>query len=259
MRTGLRIDRVYITHPAGYDAERKNLIIKAANNAGLPEIELLDEPKAAVAYYSQRNKITNGEILLVYDLGGGSFNTAVVQKMGINSYKYFGEPLEIPNCGGLRFDRAIFEDIINKMAAKNCFDIERLMKIQGFTALISNISLRVKHNLSKEQSHTETIPIAFDDFEYRVTRSEFENMIRNVVADTCARVKDTIRNAGIIAENIDRVLLVGGSSRIPLVQRMVREALKKDIYIDENPELVICRGAVNFNYEKQLCHVDFRH
>lgn len=248
-QTGEKIEKVYITHPANYGNNKKRLIEKAANNAGLFDVVLVDEPTAAAAGYAQKNKIMDGDILLVYDLGGGTFDVAIIKKT-MNGYVHLTEPLGISMCGGVDFDRAIFDDIMSKLSQNGDFDMDRLMKEKRFTAVLSETSIQIKHQLSHTESHTEPIAIGgFDYFDYTITRQEFENLIRSLVTNTCEKVKDILKNSGLVASDIDRVLLVGGSSRIPLVRKMVKETLHKDISLDADPELAVCRGAVSTGTE----------
>ncbi len=204
---GEKIERVYITHPANYGNNKKRLIEKAANNAGLFDIVLVDEPTAAAAGYAQKSKIIDGDILLVYDLGGGTFDAAIIKRTA-KGYIHLTEPLGISHCGGIDFDRVIFDDIMHKMSQNGDFEIDRLMQEKRFTAALSEICVQIKHQLSQAQSHTEPIAVGFDYFDYTITRQEFENMIRPLVANTCEKVKDILRNSGLVASDIDRVLLV---------------------------------------------------
>lgn len=246
---GEKVKRVYITHPANYGNNKKRLIEKAANNAGLFDVVLVDEPTAAAAGYTQKNKILDGDVLLVYDLGGGTFDVALIKRTS-NGYVHLAEPLGISNCGGVDFDRAIFDNIMNKMSRDGDFDIDHLMQEKRFTAVLSEISVQIKHQLTQTQSHIEPIAVGFDYFNYTITRQEFECMIRPFVANTCEKIRDILKNSGLVASDIDKVLLVGGSSRVPLVQKMVYEVLKKEACFDADPELAVCFGAVSLGIAK---------
>ncbi len=243
-QTGEKVERVYITHPANYGNNKKRLIEKAANNAGLFDVVLVDEPTAAAAGYAQKSRIEEGDILLVYDLGGGTFDVALIKKTA-KGYVHLTEPLGISMCGGVDFDRAIFDDIMFKLGQNPGFDIGRLMQEKRFTAALSEICIQIKHQLTQTESHTEPIAVGFDYFDYTITRAEFEKLIRPYVASTCEKVRDILKNSGLVASDIDKVLLVGGSSRIPLVRELVQQTLQKNISLDADPELAICQGAVS--------------
>lgn len=248
---GEKIDKAYITHPANYGNNKKRLIEKAANNAGLFDIVLVDEPTAAAAGYSQKSRINEGDILLVYDLGGGTFDVALIKKTQ-NGYVHLTEPVGISNCGGVDFDRVIFEDILQKMNRSGEFDMGRLMKEKRFAASLSEISIQIKHQLSQVDVHTEPIAVGFDYFDYKITRQEFEERIYPYAANTCEKVKDILKNSGLSSSDIDRVLLVGGSSRVPLIKKMVHDTLKKDIHLDADPELAICQGAASIGMRQKV-------
>lgn len=242
-QTGEKIEKVYITHPANYGNSKKRLVEKAANNAGLLDVVLVDEPTAAAAGYSQKSRINEGDIVLVYDLGGGTFDVAIIKKTS-KGYVHLTEPLGISMCGGVDFDRAIYDDIMQKLSKRGQFDMDRLVREKRFTAALSEVSIQIKHLLSQAENHTESIAVGFDYFEYTITRQEFENLIQPFIINTCEKVKDILRNSGLVPSDIDKVLLVGGSSRVPLVRKMVQETLQKDISLDADPELAVCQGAV---------------
>lgn len=241
-QTGERVERVCLTHPANYGNTKKRLIEKAAQNAGLLNITLIDEPTAAAAGYAQQEKVENGDILLIYDLGGGTFDAAVIKKTA-GGYVHLTEPLGISQCGGMDFDRAVYEDIMRKLGEKGGSDIGRLRQERRFTAMLSEVCVQIKHQLSLAKTHTEPIAVGFDYFDYVITKEELEGMIRSLVTDTCERVKAVLKNAGLVPSDVDRVLLVGGSTRMPLVRKMVGETLERDLSFDADPELAICRGA----------------
>lgn len=244
-QTGEKIERTYITHPANYGNSKKRLIEKAANNAGLFDVVLVDEPTAAAAGYSQKSRVLDGDILLVYDLGGGTFDVAIIKKTP-NGYVHLSEPLGISKCGGVDFDRIIFDDIMEKLNQNGKFDTERLLKEKRFTAALSETSIQIKHQLSQAESHTEPIAAGnFDYFDYKITREHFEDLIYPFVVNTCEKVKDILKNSGLVSSDVDRVVLVGGSSRIPIVKKMVQDTLKKDIHMDADPELAVCQGALS--------------
>jgi actin-like ATPase involved in cell morphogenesis len=249
-QTGEEIDEVYITHPANYGNSKKLLLKKAASNAGLLNIEFVDEPTAAAIGYSQKNKINDGDILLVYDLGGGTFDVALIKKT-TQGYIHLTEPLGISQCGGVDFDRAIYDDVMKKLKESGRFDMDRLMSEKRFNATLSEICIQIKHQLSQTEVHTQPIAIGFDYFDYSISKKEFEELIYPLVNRTCEKIKDVIYNAGLTSSDIDKVLLVGGSSRVPLVREMVANTLGNKIALDADPELTICQGAVSVVFIKE--------
>lgn len=242
-QAGEEIEVVYVTHPANYGNNKKLLLEKAAHNAGLLQLAFVDEPTAAAIGYAQKNKISDGDILLVYDLGGGTFDVALIKKTD-RGYMHLTEPLGISQCGGVDFDRAIFDDILKKLKESERFDIDRLVCEKRFVASLLELCIQIKHQLSQAEVHTQPIAVGFDYFDYSITRKEFEQLIQPIVTRTCDKLKDVIYNAGLTAGDIDKVLMVGGSSRIPLVRDMVGKTLGTNISYDSDPELTICQGAV---------------
>ena len=241
-------ERVVITHPANFGNHKKELLKQAALRAGFPEVELLDEPTAAAIYYASKQGLKEGEKLLVYDLGGGTFDVALIKKQG-DGFIPLTTPLEIERCGGIDFDRMIFENIEMQFreqiqALLNNKEIPEIVKIR-FLGELEDKSLKIKHLLSNSEIAEEMIVIPngkYDNF-YKLERKVFQGMIADLVEATCKQIEKIISNAGLKMSDIDRVLLVGGSTRIPYIEEALRKVTGKPVYRDADPELAICFGA----------------
>ncbi len=239
---GEKIGKAYITYPASYTNNKRLLLEKAANNAGLFDIVLVDEPTAAAICYSQKKSVANGEILLVYDLGGGTFDLALIQKTA-KGFEHLTETIGIKECGGIDFDRAIFTDIIMSLRASNRYNVDKALSNPRFSAMLSEISIKMKHQLSINEDHTEVILIEDSYYEYTLSRQKFEELIRNNLIYTCQKVEDILRCAGLSRKQVNRVLLVGGCTRIPLVKTMLQDIFGDGVYADTDPELSVALGA----------------
>jgi len=242
---GEGINRAVVTYPAHFGGYKRNLISKSALMAGFTEVELLDEPTASAIYYSSKEKVRDGEKILVYDLGGGTFDLSLVVKEG-EGFRVLTEPEAIERCGGIDFDKKIlndiletFKDSINPILNRNDLTSKR------FLAQIEGIAIKVKYHLSvaKEAIEHIAIPGSSEFKEYSLSREKFETMIHEEISQTCKLIEKIVKKANIKMQDIDRVLLVGGSSRIPYVEEMVRKTVGKTVYRDADPELSVCFGA----------------
>jgi molecular chaperone DnaK (HSP70) len=243
------LNSVVITTPATYLSSKKQLMETAAKKAGFTEVTLLAEPVAAAIYYAEVGKVghqlNEGDIILVYDLGGGTFDAALIQKKG-HSYELLCQPEGDEKCGGIDFDRLIGRDFIQQLEHDD----------PGFELLTSkgtdNDVLRAKlsfqdwcrnfkHQLSMVEEYEDLSPVGSDS--YSLSREQFEGMIAQYIDSSCNLCQRLVEKAGIKWEGINRILLVGGSSRIPYVQKRLEEKFQRLVVTIDDPELAICYGA----------------
>lgn len=244
-RLGGNIERVIITHPANYAGYKKELIKKAALMSGFSQVELIDEPTAAAVYYASKEKVEIGEKILVYDLGGGTFDVSLIEKSE-KGFIPLTAPLGIERCGGVDFQRKIYEDIID-----NFSDEIRPMLTSGtigarqFAFMLEAECIKIKHHLSTTDKAEAVInlPGSFEFKTYEITREKFESMIIDDIEATCAKIQDIVKNADIKMKDINKILLVGGSSRIPYIEEMVSKITGKSVSKDADTELVVALGA----------------
>lgn len=243
-RTGNPVNKVVITYPANYGKYKRDLMTEAAKKAGFGEIRLLDEPTAAAIYYATLESIKAGEKILVYDLGGGTFDIALIKKEEDDSFTPLTEPLGIEHCGGIDFDRKIIEDIrrsfqekLNPILSKRDINSNRLFSI------IHQESIKVKRQLTTDKEAFTSFQVSYEFEEYKLTREKFEEMIGPDVENTCKCMAQIVKNAGLQMEDIDKILLVGGSTSIPYVRELVERAAGKPVNLNLDPELAICFGA----------------
>ncbi|MCM0593843.1 MAG: Hsp70 family protein [Gloeotrichia echinulata DEX184] len=242
------IDGVIATIPASYTGYRSELMEKAARNAGFKQVQLLPEPVAAAIYYDHPSSggkpLAEGEVLLVYDLGGGTFDAALLQKQG-SSYQMLAQPVGDENLGGSNFDWAMYQDL-----QAQCSDTLRALlnpRAQDERAMKTRLRVKdwlreFKHQLSSVEQHTDDLPVG--DFEsYTLTRQRFEEMIHPQLQTTCGLCNQLVASAGLRWEQVGKILLVGGSCRIPYVQRLLYSQFKRPVEWVDELELAVCLGA----------------
>jgi actin-like ATPase involved in cell morphogenesis len=245
-------DQVRLTHPARWGQVRKNTLIVAAREAGLiadgSEPILIPEPVAAATHFATQSgtALADGAEIAVYDLGGGTFDVAVVQRKG-RGYQVVAEA-GLPDLGGLDFDHAIIEHIGATHARDE--DPEMWAKLLAPADAASRRLQRAlvtdvrdgKEALSR-YAHTDiALPPPFTDV--HLTRTEFEELIRPNLGRSVELLRQTVANAGMDAGRLAGIYLVGGSSRIPLVARLIQEGLGVTPTTLDQPETSVATGAL---------------
>ena len=206
----------------------------------------------------KKPRLERGEILLVYDLGGGTFDVALLQKKG-DGFEHLAVPAGIERCGGVDFDRAIYTDLVRREAElQEALQASRDDK-QALVARLSigEMCIDLKHQLSdvEDAELAVVVPGTGTFVEYALKRTAFEGMITHAIEETIACCRQMIQRANLTYEQLNRILLVGGSCRIPHVQQMLKQEFKRPISMAPDLELVVCQGAALYaNRPKQSLH-----
>ncbi len=233
---------IVITHPAGWGAYKIQIMADALRATGLPDITFRTEPEAAAACYALQERVDTGSIIAVYDLGGGTFDAAVVRKTGATSFSVLGIPQGIEELGGADFDDAVFDHVVAAVPALSELDPEDPATLAA-TAALRRECTDAKEALSVDTEVT--IPVLTPQVrsQVRLIRAEFEDMIRPQVADTVEALRRALRSADVAPQDLDAVLLVGGSSRVPLIAQLVSAELGRPVAVDADPKAAIALGA----------------
>ena len=236
---------VTLTHPANWGPFKIEALRQAAVLAGQPAATLISEPEAAALHYASTERIDEGAAVAVYDLGGGTFDAAVLRRTA-DGFETLGTPSGIERLGGIDFDAAVFEHVRQNVA-------EEFSQLdQNDDAVLSALSsLREECAAAKEalSADVETsIRVALPGISsvVRITRVEFEDAIRPLLRETIESLRRAVHSAGIQPAELASVLLVGGSSRIPLVAEMVAQELGRPVAVDAHPKHVVALGAALF-------------
>ncbi|SFR01886.1 Hsp70 protein [Lentzea waywayandensis] len=214
--------RVAVAHPAAWGPHR----LESLRRAGLPDALFVPAPQAAAVAYDEQARLEPGSVIAVYDLGGGGFEAAVVRKLA-DSWVLAGRPEE-SEVGGLDFDEAVFAHVVESLEWDS-------LDTENPVVLAAVADLRRACTAAKEQLSSDTevrIPVAVPGIsarEVRLTRAEFEEMIRPALTETTATLLRALQNAGTTANELAAVLLVGGSARIPLVTQEVSALLGRSV------------------------------
>jgi molecular chaperone DnaK (HSP70) len=233
---------IALCHPAAWSAYKIDLLQQAVRQADIGPVTLLTEPEAAALDYARQERVPSGSIIAVYDFGGGTFDATILRKTD-TGFEALGQPEGLERLGGIDFDEALFRRAMGHVQSQGVTIDANEPATMAALARLRDECRRAKEALSSDTDAT--IPVFLPGFqsEMRLTRAEFEDMIRPRIHETISALGRATRSAGLEASDIDRVLLVGGSSRIPLVAEMVREATGRPVAVDAHPKHTMALGA----------------
>jgi molecular chaperone DnaK len=240
---GEPIEKAVITVPAYFNDSQRQATRDAGRIAGLDVVRILNEPTAASLAYGL-DRLKEG-VIAVYDLGGGTFDISILRvKEGIFEVLATNGNTHL---GGDDFDRVLMLWLLEDIQARHhselsCRDVDLARDHEAMQEL-RLAAEAAKIRLSGEERTTLTIP--FEDFTYRreITRAELERLLEPLVRKTLGPCRAALADAGLAPEQIDEVVLVGGSTRVPLVRRRVQELFGKTPHSQLNPDEVVALGA----------------
>src|SRR2546422_668587 len=233
---GEPIEKAVITVPAYFNDSQRQATKDAGRIAGLDVVRIVNEPTAASLAYGL-HRLKEG-VIAVYDLGGGTFDISILRvKDGVFEVLATNGNTHL---GGDDFDRAIvvwlLDDILSKHGVYLGRDSEAMQELR-----LAAEAAKVR--LSTEERTTLTIP--FEGFTYHreITRAELEGLIGKLVDSTLGPCRMALADTGLALSDIDEVVLVGGSTRVPLLRRRVQELFGKTPHSQLNPDEVVALGA----------------
>lgn len=243
---GEEIDEAVITVPAAFDDIQRKATKDAGEIAGLKVERIINEPTAAALAYGIE-AFGNNETILVYDLGGGTFDATVLKLSdGIFAVKSSqGNSM----LGGSDFDKLLNEFVIEDFRIRN--NMELSTNSPGFYQLKYSLE-DIKKELSFRESASLNIPfiagLSDNDgnpmgIDMRVTRNEFEKLIEHYIKNTDEIIEKVVSDAKIRIEDVDTVLAIGGSTRIPLVKKLLEDKFGKRVKYNINPDEAVALGA----------------
>jgi molecular chaperone DnaK len=233
---------IAVTYPANWGNYKTDLLGQAIARADLDRVATVTEPEAAAIHYASQERIEPGSVVAVYDLGGGTFDVAVLRKTAAG-WDILGQPEGVERLGGVDIDEAVFQHVVAVLDGA----VERLDPDEaGSRAAVAR--LRADCVEAKEALSSDTdvsIPVFLPDCrtEVRLTRRELESMVRPALDGSIVALRRALRGAGVSADEVTTVLLVGGSSRVPLVAQLVGSELGRPVAIDAHPKYSVALGA----------------
>ena len=240
---GEKVDKAVITVPAYFNDAQRQATKNAGKIAGLDVQRIINEPTAAALAYGL-DKQENTHTILVYDLGGGTFDVSVMELGdGVFEVKSTAGNNKL---GGDDFDQRIIDYLVDEFKRENGVD---LTKDKMAMQRLKEVAEKAKKDLSGITSTQISAPFISQGedgplhLDVTLSRAKFEDLIRDLVDSTLEPVRQALKDAKIKKEDIDKVLLVGGSTRIPMVQELIKKEIGKEPSREVNPDEVVAMGA----------------
>ena len=240
---GEKVTEAVITVPAYFNDAQRQATKNAGKIAGLDVKRIINEPTAAALAYGLEKE--EGQTILVYDLGGGTFDVSILELGdGVFEVKSTNGNNKL---GGDDFDKKIIDYIVKEFKKEYDIDLEDdKMAMQR----LKEVAEKAKKDLSGMKETQISAPfIAKDEdgepvhLDMTLTRAKFEDLIRDLVESTIEPVKKALKDAKMTKKDIDKVILVGGSTRIPMVYDLIKEELGQEPSREVNPDEVVACGA----------------
>ena len=239
---GEKVTQAVITVPAYFTDSQRQATKDAGRIAGLEVLRIINEPTAASLAYGLDKE--NNQKILVYDLGGGTFDVSILE-IGDGVFEVLATAGN-NRLGGDDFDQRLMEYVASDFKRNTGID---LMQDRTATQRLKEAAEKAKIELSGVTTTNINLPyIAMDasgakNIDMTITRAKFNELISDLVDKTKACVQKAMQDAGLTNSQIDKVILVGGSSRIPCVQEMVRTITGKEPFKGINPDECVAIGA----------------
>jgi molecular chaperone DnaK len=248
--SGFEFAGAIVTHPQYFKYPQIARTQQAAEQAGLPVIRLLSEPVAAALDYGftqyQRMDKEVSEKILVFDLGGGTFDVTVLhvindlQRTTFRVLSVGGDDM----LGGTNFDEKLAEWALKESGIDLDTVTDKAARDRSRAKLLEK-AIEVKCGLSAMEDELMAVPSILPDkhMDLEVTREQFNEILKPYCDRIRRIVSSTIASANLRAGELDRTIMIGGSSRIPIMREIVREETGAEPWADADPDLAVCRGA----------------
>jgi actin-like ATPase involved in cell morphogenesis len=239
---------VILTHPANWGSFRLELFDQVAAMAGLTSARRCTEPEAAAVQHAFQTRVAPGDKVAVYDLGGGTFDACVLEKTD-TGFRILGTAEGVEHLGGVDFDEAVLRHVLRALGP----GAERLdpddPEVTVGLARLRRDCVEAKEALSADVDTLVPVTLSGLSTTVRVTRAELEQMIRPALTETIAAMGRALRSAHVEPSQLRSILLVGGSSRIPLVSEMLHREFAVPTALDTHPKHDVALGAVRIGRE----------
>jgi molecular chaperone DnaK len=234
-------DSVAIAHPANWGPYKIELFQQAAQLAGLGQARLVTEPEAAAVHFAAGERLEVGDIVAVYDLGGGTFDAAVLRRT-TDGFETLGEPQGIERLGGIDFDAAVMSHVRATLGDAITGLDQADPSVRSAMNRLREECVSAKEALSDDSETSIPVMLPGLQTQVRLTRNELEDALRPALRETVASLTRAIEAAGVTTADLKAIVLAGGSSRIPLVNELVSE-LGRPVALDAHPKHTVALGA----------------
>lgn len=240
---GEKVEKAVITVPAYFNDSERQATKDAGKIAGLEVERIINEPTAAALAYGL-DKTDKDEKVLVFDLGGGTFDVSILE-LGDGVFEVLATAGD-NRLGGDDFDQVIIDYLVKEFKSENGVDLSKdKMALQR----LKDAAEKAKKDLSGVSSTQISLPFISAGeagplhLETTLSRAKFEELADSLIAKTMAPTRQALSDAGLSTSDIDEVILVGGSTRIPAVQEAIKKEIGKEPNKGVNPDEVVAMGA----------------
>ena len=244
---GTEVTEAVITVPAYFNDSQRQATKDAGKIAGLDVKRIINEPTAAALAYGV-DKTTGDKKVAVYDLGGGTFDVSIIEMEDIDGEKHF-EVLSTNGdtfLGGEDFDQRIINHLVEEFKKEQGFDLTKdAMALQR----LKEAAEKAKIELSSSEQTEVSLPYITADasgpkhLNIKITRAKLESLVADLLKRSIDPCKTALKDAGLSSGDVDEVILVGGQTRMPKVQKMVQDFFGKEPKKDLNPDEAVAMGA----------------
>jgi molecular chaperone DnaK len=245
---GEEVTQAVITVPAYFNDSQRQATKDAGKIAGLEVLRIINEPTAAALAFGMDKKDKKDRKIAVYDLGGGTFDVSIIEIANLDGEQQF-EVLATNGdtfLGGEDFDQRLMDYIIDEFKKESGVDLSTdMLALQR----LKDSAEKAKIELSSSQQTTVNLPYVTADasgpkhLNVTITRAKFEGLVEELIKRSIEPCKVCLKDAGVSADDIDDVILVGGQTRMPKVQEEVKALFGKDPRKDVNPDEAVAVGA----------------
>ncbi len=245
---GHSVTKAVITVPAYFNDSQRQATKDAGKIAGLDVLRIINEPTAAALAYGLDKAKTKDEKIAVFDLGGGTYDISVLELYDVDGTRQF----EVKSTngdthlGGDDFDERVMDWLVAEFKKDQAIDLSKdPMAIQR----LKEAAEKAKMELSSTMSTDINLPFITADqsgpkhLNYSLTRAKFEQLVDDLIQRTLEPMKLALKDAGLQPNEVDEIILVGGSTRIPKIQQVVKEFFGKEPNKGVNPDEVVAVGA----------------
>ncbi|MPY91654.1 MAG: Hsp70 family protein, partial [Acidimicrobiia bacterium] len=241
-----------LTHPVNWGPYRLELLDGIAQDAGFDRYERVAEPQAAAVHYASQARVEPGALVAVYDFGGGTFDATILRK-GDKHFEVVGQPAGLDSLGGVDVDAALFDFVLDavgpELARHGLGEPGQPGGPDEGSGLFADFArlrldcVEAKEVLSSNAEAVVPVRVGTLRTSVRVTRAELESLAGPLVEATLESLQGAVHEAGVEPADLRSVLLVGGSSRMPLIEGAIRSALGVAVSLDAHPKESVALGA----------------
>jgi hypothetical protein len=250
VQEGREPDAVAVTHPATWGPHKRDLFLAALREAGVPGASLVAEPVGAALTGAEGREHAPGAVVAVYDLGGRTFDAALVRREADGAWTVLGSPAGLPDLGGTDLDDLVLAHVLGGLSPEQQEALGRLdPEDEATTTAMAGLRaacVKAKEALSSQTTTAVAVTLPGITANVRLTRAEFEGMITASIEATVDVLDAVVTSAGLVAGDLDCILITGGSSRIPLVTQLLSRQFHVPVVTagGANSATAIAAGAV---------------